>query len=333
MPMKCFRGAAEWALMVAFVFGAGAIAQAQNDEAENPVIQIGRDDAEESAPPSDELRGAPGQRPELPKHWVGLLFDEIGPDTALRAHVDIPEGQGLIVERVMPNSPAEKAGLKRHDILLRANDSELRDKHDLVELVIAQGEKGEQFTLEVLRRGQRETVYVTPEERPADVALPRGPGGEFGGREFGLPGGMELPQDLLREFVGPERFHFRQFGPGVILGDRGAGIANLPSGVSISVFKDGDQPPKVTVKRGEETWEVVGDDPKSLEQLPDDLRPIVEHMLRGGSGIGFRGPGQPPLPEFGDGRLRERLERMERQLNEMRERMLGAEDEPGDKAE
>ena len=48
MSVRSFRGAVEWALMVGLVFGAGAIAQAQQEE-EQPndrVIQIGRADQE-----------------------------------------------------------------------------------------------------------------------------------------------------------------------------------------------------------------------------------------------------------------------------------------------
>lgn len=322
MSVKHFRGVLEWALMVSMVLGTGVLAQAQQAQGEpegGPVIQIGRPDGGEQPPHVPP----PGPRPEVPKHWIGLLFGEIGPDSALRAHLDLPEGQGLLIDRVMPNSPADKAGLKRHDILLRANDKELRNKQDLVELVTTEGEKGGQIALEVLRRGHRETVYVTPEERPADAMLPPGPP-SFGG-EFGPPGGVPFPQDLLREF-GPEGFEFRQFGPGVILGGRGLGLPNMPHGVSISIMKEGDQPPRIIVKRGDETWEVVGDDPKSLEQLPDDLRPLVENMLHGGPRIDLRGirPGVPQ-PEFGDGRLRERLERMERRMQELQERLLGKE--------
>ena len=59
-----------------------------------------------------------------------------GPVTPeLRAQIDIPEGQGLLVRQVVPDSPAAKAGLKNFDILLRANDTDLHDMRDLMELV------------------------------------------------------------------------------------------------------------------------------------------------------------------------------------------------------
>ena len=50
MSMNSLRGAVEWALMVALVFGAGAVAQAQNDEASRTasVVQIGRADGDQA---------------------------------------------------------------------------------------------------------------------------------------------------------------------------------------------------------------------------------------------------------------------------------------------
>ena len=48
MSMNRFHGAVEWVLMVALVFGAGAMAQAQDEDASGgPVIQIGKGDVED----------------------------------------------------------------------------------------------------------------------------------------------------------------------------------------------------------------------------------------------------------------------------------------------
>jgi membrane-associated protease RseP (regulator of RpoE activity) len=316
--------------MVALVFGTGVLVQAQDEAAGDggPVIQIGKGDAEaESEPflkpaPTD---GAIVDEPAAPKYWIGLVGGPIDAVHPLRAHVDIPEKQGLLVVNVVPDSPAAKAGLKQNDILLRANDIDLREMQDLVELVLTEGEKKGQIAIDVLRRGQRETVYVTPEVRPADAG-PQGGIGRGFGTGFGVPGGVEIPQDLLREF-GEMPFEFRQFGPGVIVGG-GAGAANLPNGVTVSIVKENDQPARITVKRGGETWEVVGDDPKSLDQLPDDVRPFVEQMLHGRPlGMNLRGPGRAVLPDLGDGRLRDRLERMEQRLEALQERLLAPEDQ------
>jgi S1-C subfamily serine protease len=99
----------------------------------------------------------------------------------LRTFVDLPENQGLLVATVAPDSPAATAGLKKHDILLRANDKDLHELHDLTDLVSAEGAKKGQIALELLRKSGRETVYVTPEDRPAEAQRPQLGDDEFGG--------------------------------------------------------------------------------------------------------------------------------------------------------
>jgi hypothetical protein len=124
-----------------------------------------------------------------------------------------------------------------------------------------------------------------------------------------------VPELQLFGQGGPEGgpgFDFRHFGPGVIVGGQGFGVAQMPNGVSISIQKENDQPAHITVKRGNETWEVVGDDPESLQQLPDDLR----HSSSGCSTartatFNIETPefGPPPRPAFDGERIRERLKR------------------------
>jgi hypothetical protein len=329
MSAISLRSAVGWSLIAALAVGsAGALALAQDDEqSEGRVVQIGRADDGESQPdlpPPDEGQnaaqpGAADKRQALPKHWIGLRGMVIDADHPLRAHLDLPQGQGLLIVDVVPDSPAAKAGLKRHEILLRANDAELREMTDLVSIVRTAGDKHQQITLEILRHGERETVYVTPEERPADAAVtPERLGdGNWGGFQF--PEGF--PNELLGEL---ERqgapLGFRGLGPGVIVG-RGRGIVNVPDGVSISIEKQNDQPARITVKRGDQTWEVVGDDAESLEQLPDDVRPFVEQMLNGRAPLGmdFQIPNLEGLgrPGLGDERLQQRLDEMERRMEEL----------------
>ena len=162
-------------------------------------------------------------------------------------------------------------------------------------------------------------MYLTPEERPANAPVPQvdfnnGAGGDF-----------TMPIEPQAAFGGQMPFAFRNFGNGVIVGG-GEGMANMPNGVSMSVQKQEGQPTHITVKRGEETWEVVGDDPESLKQLPEDLRPFVERMMHGHGGMKIDMPNfdrRIPGPEIDDGRLRDRLERMEQRLEELHKRLSG----------
>jgi membrane-associated protease RseP (regulator of RpoE activity) len=332
MRILSLRNAVSWALMTALVLGTGATLRANDDQkGDGKVVRIGRSDGKDGGvklPTPDDGSADPGPRVELPKYWIGLLGGSIPEDDSLRAQLDLPENQGLRVESVVPDSPAAKAGLKRHDIMLKANEQDLHEMRDLVELVTTEGAKKGQITLEVLRHNKRETVYLTPEERPANAPVPQGGGiggGNFGGGQFGLP------QDFMQQFGDNFPMEFRNFGNGMVLGGGGAGFAGMPNGVSVSVQKEDGKPAQITVKRGDETWNLT-DDPESLKQLPEDLRPFVDGMVHGNRGMQLhmpnfeRGPGAGP--GLGDGRLRERMERLEQRLEEMQKR-LG--DQPIDK--
>ena len=70
----------------------------------------------------------------------------------------------------------------------------------------------------------------------------------------------------------------------------GSGLANMPNGVSVSVQKENDKPAHITVKRGNDKWNIIGDDPESLKKLPEDLRPFVERMVHSGGGMNIQMP-------------------------------------------
>ncbi|MCC7475563.1 MAG: PDZ domain-containing protein [Pirellulales bacterium] len=333
MRIASFRSLIEWSLMVALVLGAGVMAQAQQEESpEGKVVKIGRPDGDAHAPklpPPDD--GSPSE-PEpdqlaVPRYWIGMLGSSIPAEHPLRAHLDLPEDQGLLVANVVPDSPAAKAGLKVHDILLRANDTDLHEMQDLVELVVAQGPKQGTIVLDILRHNKPETVNLAPEERPANAPMPQG--GPWPGR-FGEDFGP-LPNEMMEQFGGrmPMPFQFRNFGDGTIVG-RGMGMAQMPNGVSVNIQKQDGKPTRITVQRGKESWEIVGDDPDSLKQLPDELRPFVEQLLHGGNPHAFVPKFDHPIPRgpmMDEGPLRDRLERMERRLEELQER-FGKEKRP-----
>ena len=81
--------------------------------------------------------------------------------------LNLPKDQGLLVERVQPNSPAEKAGLKERDVLLKANGKPLGDIRYLMKLIneVKEGK----LTLDLLRNGKHETLAATLAKRPPEM--------------------------------------------------------------------------------------------------------------------------------------------------------------------
>jgi serine protease Do len=325
MSLTSLRNTLEWALMVALVLGGGAYAQAQNDQP-GKIVRIAPADGTTTADAEVMTSEDADQmaQPEMPKHWIGILGGPITPE--LRAQLDIPEGQGLLVRQVVPDSPAAKAGLQNFDVMLRANDADLHEMTDLMELVRSTGENGGTIALDVLRRGKHEAITITPETRPEQVTVSQ-PDMMQGDATFAGP-----PQDAMRMFQqrfgrgGP--FQFRAFGPGTVLQGRTMSLDQMPNGVSVSIQKQNDEPAHITVRRGNDSWNIVGDDPASLDQLPKDVRPFVEQLLAGGGpmqiplpampNVTVPNPPMPPMPHaFNDDALQQRLHNMEQQLQQM----------------
>jgi serine protease Do len=94
-------------------------------------------------------------------YYIGVAVAH--PDDTLRAHLDLAAGAGLVATEVVAKSPAEKAGLKVHDILLELDGKPLDSPETLVTRVQAAGNKA--TALKLLRSGKSLTLTITPELR------------------------------------------------------------------------------------------------------------------------------------------------------------------------
>jgi PDZ domain len=100
-------------------------------------------------------------KPHAPPRWlVGLVVKPLDP--SLRSHFDLPDGAGVVVESVMPGSPAAKAGIKTNDLIVTANELKVSSLEELRAAVEKAGNEGKSMKLEVIHRGKRSTVEVKP---------------------------------------------------------------------------------------------------------------------------------------------------------------------------
>lgn len=113
-------------------------------------------------------KGAPVVHP-----YLGLQLVPLNPRLARdnnadpNALVQLPERDGALVQRVLPESPAERAGLRRGDLVVAAADQTVNDPAALLRLVEA-SQVGESLPLTVLRGDQRLSLAIKP------AALPHG---------------------------------------------------------------------------------------------------------------------------------------------------------------
>ena len=98
--------------------------------------------------------------------WLGVNIGRVSEVTA--AQLGLSEGMGLVVEHVVEGSPAEKAGLKRFDILT-AIDDQLLVNPDQLQVLVARKGKGESVSLDLLRGGKKRSLNAILEKRTPEV--------------------------------------------------------------------------------------------------------------------------------------------------------------------
>jgi hypothetical protein len=91
--------------------------------------------------------------------FLGVLISPV-PEVLYDQLPELPHGQGVVVSHVLPESPASRAGLRRHDILLQYNDEKIRDCEHFARLIRADRAENK-VKLGLLRGGKRETAEVT----------------------------------------------------------------------------------------------------------------------------------------------------------------------------
>ena len=77
----------------------------------------------------------------------------------------LPERYGALIQSVIPNSPAEKAGLRRGDLVIAAENISIEEPKALLNEV-EKAQIGQVFLLNVLRENKEIKVNITPEALP-----------------------------------------------------------------------------------------------------------------------------------------------------------------------
>ncbi|MES1925454.1 DegQ family serine endoprotease [Salinisphaera sp. T31B1] len=98
--------------------------------------------------------------------WLGVQIQDV--DRELAESFKLKRPEGALVARVMPDSPAEKAGIQAGDVIMAFNDEEVDSAAALPPLVgtVAPGKSA---TVTVLRDGDRQDIDVDIEKLPKDI--------------------------------------------------------------------------------------------------------------------------------------------------------------------
>jgi serine protease Do len=119
-------------------------------------------------PPGQPNPLPPGGRekaPKVPMIFLGVETSQV--PTVVSEQLGLSKGLGLVVEYVVPDSPAAAAGIQQNDILKMLNDQILIEPSQLRKLLQTFSD-GTDVTLTILRKGQEQkvTVKLTKKEKP-----------------------------------------------------------------------------------------------------------------------------------------------------------------------
>ena len=177
-----------------------------------PIAGFTQEPPNPPAPPNAPAGpGAPGRPPgalprdrnekKVPVTYLGIETSEV--PNVVCEQLGLAKGFGLVVDYVVPNSPAAAAGVQQNDILKMLNDQILTEPEQLSKLVRSYSE-GTNVTLTVLRKGKEEkiTVKLSKKEVP-QRELERGhhrhggfPFDEHDFRDFGMSDFNDEMDDL-----------------------------------------------------------------------------------------------------------------------------------------
>jgi serine protease Do len=145
---------------------------------------------------------------KVDRGYLGVLIQELTP--ALAEGFNVPAGKGALIGQVVEGSAADKAGIKRGDVILEVDGKTVKDDKHL-RFTISQMAPGSTVKIKLVRKGEEKTVEATLKTLPDDPAAGRlGPGESsndaldgvtVGDLEPGVRSQLRLPASLKGAFV------------------------------------------------------------------------------------------------------------------------------------
>jgi len=133
------------------------------------------------------------EKGKVTRGWLGVTVQEVSEDLA--KSFGLNEAEGALVSEVAPDSPADKAGIRRGDIILSFKGKKIKTLSDLPRLVAA-AKVGERTTVVIFRDGEEKTISVQLGELDEKTqAAVEGDAEE----KFGLTA-MDISPDIIQRY-------------------------------------------------------------------------------------------------------------------------------------
>ncbi len=135
--------------------------------------------------------------------WLGVYIQDLTPDLAKALGLKVTEG--VLVTEVIPNSPAEKAGIKEKDVIVKINGKPVKTAAELRSQILLL-KPGSVAELEIVRGSERKIIKATIEAPKKGFLTSKAEIEEMQAllEEFGLVV-SDLTPDIARRFGIPTR--------------------------------------------------------------------------------------------------------------------------------
>lgn len=117
--------------------------------------------------PSNYVREIVGQliaKGRIERPFMGIAYQEVDPQIA--SALNLGTTQGVVVIEVVPDSPAAKAGIREHDVLLALDAQSINQEHPLSSMLLSY-KAGDTVMVTVHREGKQMQIRLTLGMRPA----------------------------------------------------------------------------------------------------------------------------------------------------------------------
>jgi serine protease Do len=121
--------------------------------------------------PSNQAKNVIAQLKEkgsVERAWIGVQIQPLSDELA--AGFGRENNEGALISSVVPDKPADNAGLKAGDIILSFNGEKVAEMRDLPRIV-AQSKIGKKLPVTIWRNEKERTLKIKPEPYPSDEAL------------------------------------------------------------------------------------------------------------------------------------------------------------------
>jgi len=176
---------------------------------------------------------------------IGIKLGVLTPVLARQLGLE-PGTKGILVDEVVPGSPAEKAGLKQGDVIVGFAGEKVTSRPTF-RLKVASSPVGKSYEIDYFREGKRQSTTITP--APAENVV------------FDLE--RETGQDRESKSAEPAKTAFNEFGFDVQpLTAELAKSLDLPAGIKgllVSEVKEGSSADAEGIKQGDVITKVVRD--------------------------------------------------------------------------